>query len=96
MAAKLSTTVVCAGFCVVVAAAAVFVVFIYLFIFIYLFVIVVGMGLFFGGFCVCFGGYISLLVVFPAIAPRGPTIRCPVCGIVHIKEPLLLIGKYPM
>ena len=40
------------------------------------------------------GGPIELLFLVAATAPHtGCGMCCPVCGMVHIKEPLLLIGK---
>ena len=31
--------------------------------------------------------------IVPASAPKGSGVRNPLCGMMHIKEPLLLIGK---
>ena len=42
------------------------------------------------------GGHIELFLVqasSPRLVNKGHAMRYPVCGMVHIKEPLLLIGK---
>ena len=39
------------------------------------------------------GGRIELFLVQPMLHDKGCGMCYPVCGMVHIKEPLLLIGK---
>ena len=38
-------------------------------------------------------GYVSFQLVFNDWCNKGRCMYYPVCGMVHIKEPLLLIGK---
>ena len=50
-------------------------------------------GLILHGVCICSLGYFPLKPLVHNWSTKGCGMCCPVCGEVHIKDPLLLIGK---